>query len=400
MKKKLAVILAAALSLTCATTSSFKSEAANGTWSSDSSGWWYEEGGWYPAGQWYEIDGYWYYFLASGYMDYSEYRDGCWLNADGSWNTAYSGGYWASNDTGWWYTDASGWYPVSQWLWIDGSCYYFKDSGYMACNESVGGSWVGADGAWDPNHKDSGSGSGDSDDGSDDGDTHDNKGWKKCAYEELYHHTLASHKEYYDPDYDGGTLETYVNENKEEWEKEDGKWSVIYLDNDDIPELVNEHYEHGSYIIDVLAYNEAWDSYVEAWYNDYKDACYVEKTGLITWKNPNDVTGYYQDKTWGKDGKEIPLDDPYMYYSTFCWDFHNDQELFNIYYVNKEVYDSGKVRYYRRYENNSEVASYGYPKEGTEIEMSESEYNSFLNKNYKKLTDGLVLAENLLDKFK
>ena len=95
---------------------------------------------------WTEIDGCWYYFLGSGYMDYSEYRDGCWLNADGTWNTAYSGGYWASDSTGWWYTDASGWYPVNTWLWIDGSCYYFKASGYMAVNETIDGYYVDASG--------------------------------------------------------------------------------------------------------------------------------------------------------------------------------------------------------------------------------------------------------------
>ena len=79
-------------------------------------------------------------------MDYSEYRDGCWLNADGTWNKAYSGGYWASDSTGWWYTDASGWYPVNTWLWIDGSCYYFKASGYMAVNETIDGYYVDASG--------------------------------------------------------------------------------------------------------------------------------------------------------------------------------------------------------------------------------------------------------------
>lgn len=127
-------------------------EAASG-WNSDSTGWWYEEGGWYPVSQWYQIGGYWYYFTASGYMDYSEYRDGCWLGADGAWNTAYSGGHWASDSKGWWYTDSSGWYPTSEWLWIDGYCYYFKSNGYMAANEMIDGCWLGANGAWDPNYK-------------------------------------------------------------------------------------------------------------------------------------------------------------------------------------------------------------------------------------------------------
>ena len=63
-------------------------------------------------------------------MDYSEYRDGCWLGADGAWVETYYGGKWCSDATGWWYTDAAGWYPVDQWVWIDGSQYHFNGSGY------------------------------------------------------------------------------------------------------------------------------------------------------------------------------------------------------------------------------------------------------------------------------
>ena len=145
MKRKIAVVLALCLLITVSLANS-NSFAAGGSWKSDSSGWWYEySDGSYAMG-WTEIDGYWYYFLGNGYMDYSEYRDGCWLNADGTWNTAYSGGYWASDSTGWWYTDASGWYPVNTWLWIDGSCYYFKASGYMAVDETIDGYYVDASG--------------------------------------------------------------------------------------------------------------------------------------------------------------------------------------------------------------------------------------------------------------
>ncbi|MCR5214798.1 MAG: heparinase II/III family protein [Eubacterium sp.] len=103
-----------------------------GCWKYNSIGWWYEDSsGWYPINQWQKIDGKWYYFSSSGYMDYSEYRDGCWLEADGSWNEDYYGGCWNRNSLGWWYSDSSGWHPVSQWIWIDGVNYYFNSSGYM-----------------------------------------------------------------------------------------------------------------------------------------------------------------------------------------------------------------------------------------------------------------------------
>ena len=102
------------------------------SWKSNATGWWVEDTtGWYPTDSWQKIDGKWYYFTADGYMDYSEYRDGCWLGADGAWDENYAGGHWMSDSSGWWYTDNSGWYPKSQWLWIDGVQYYFDASGYM-----------------------------------------------------------------------------------------------------------------------------------------------------------------------------------------------------------------------------------------------------------------------------
>jgi hypothetical protein len=103
----------------------------NGTSKCNSTGWRYEDNGWYPSNQWLKIDGYWYFFLESGYMDYSEYRDGCWLNGDGSWNESYGSGKWHKNSTGWWYSDGD-WYPYSQYLWIDGSRYYFNADGYWS----------------------------------------------------------------------------------------------------------------------------------------------------------------------------------------------------------------------------------------------------------------------------
>ena len=99
----------------------------------NATGWWVEDSeGWFPTSQWQKIDGKWYYFCADGYMDYSEYRDGCWLGADGAWVESYSGGHWMTNGTGWWYEDNSGWYPADQYLWIDGTKYWFGSDGYWA----------------------------------------------------------------------------------------------------------------------------------------------------------------------------------------------------------------------------------------------------------------------------
>ncbi|SEP78593.1 Putative cell wall binding repeat-containing protein [Lachnospiraceae bacterium NE2001] len=104
--------------------------AGIGQWKSNKTGWWFEDSsGWYPVSSWQKIDGKWYYFTASGYMDYSEYRDGCWLRGDGSWDENYSNGTWHKDSTGWWYSDGS-WYASNQYLWIDGTHYHFNSSGY------------------------------------------------------------------------------------------------------------------------------------------------------------------------------------------------------------------------------------------------------------------------------
>ena len=122
--------------------------AASGSWKSDSNGWWYQySNGSYATG-WASIGGEYYYFDNSGYMASSEYRDGYWINGNGTWNANYSNAHWDHDDIGWWYTDSSGWYPVSQWLKIDGSYYYFKSNGYLATDEYIDGSYVGTDGAW------------------------------------------------------------------------------------------------------------------------------------------------------------------------------------------------------------------------------------------------------------
>lgn len=116
------------------------------SWKSDSTGWWVEDtSGWYPVSSWQKIDGYWYYFNASGYMASSEWIGGWWINGDGS--CTYDGtASWKSDSTGWYYLDTSGWYPWSQWQKIDGSWYYFDYYGYMVTNKYIDGYWIGADG--------------------------------------------------------------------------------------------------------------------------------------------------------------------------------------------------------------------------------------------------------------
>ncbi len=116
------------------------------SWKSNATGWWVEDSaGWYPTDSWQKIDGVWYYFKPDGYMAMNEYYNGYWFNADGSWDDKYLLS-WKSNSSGWWVEDISGWWPASQWLKIDGYWYYFDASGYMVTSQYVDGYWIGADG--------------------------------------------------------------------------------------------------------------------------------------------------------------------------------------------------------------------------------------------------------------
>ena len=128
-----------------------------GQWYGSGAACWYQDtNGWYPVSSWTKIDGNWYYFDENGYALYNgwyqvdgswyyfddrclyeldAWRDGYYINSDGTQTYAYTGS-WNSDSTGWWYSDTSGWYATT-WAYIDGTLYYFKSDGYMASNEWV-----------------------------------------------------------------------------------------------------------------------------------------------------------------------------------------------------------------------------------------------------------------------
>ncbi len=164
MKKIITFILSIAIITGFVTdSSSFSVYATNYYWKSNSTGWWVEDSsGWNPTNQWLKIDGKWYYFDADGYMDHDGYRDGYWLDSDGSLFEDRWGGHWQYSVYGWKYPDSAGWfyegglstYPSLQWLKIDGKWYHFNELGYMEKNQYINGCWLKEDGSWDTSHSD------------------------------------------------------------------------------------------------------------------------------------------------------------------------------------------------------------------------------------------------------
>ncbi len=60
--------------------------------------------------------------------------------------TAYAG-QWESDSTGYWYREDDGSYLSDVWKMIDGKWYHFNESGYMETDAWIGDYYVGADGA-------------------------------------------------------------------------------------------------------------------------------------------------------------------------------------------------------------------------------------------------------------
>lgn len=61
--------------------------------------------------------------------------------------SASTGGWHGDNASGWWYVDDSGNY-VTGWKYIDGNWYYLNSNGTMAHDTTVGGYYLGSNGAW------------------------------------------------------------------------------------------------------------------------------------------------------------------------------------------------------------------------------------------------------------
>ena len=71
----------------------------------------------------------WYYLKSSGAMAASEWCDGYWLNANGTW-TYQPRGSWKKNSVGWWFGDTSGWYARNTTQRINNVNYTFNAAGY------------------------------------------------------------------------------------------------------------------------------------------------------------------------------------------------------------------------------------------------------------------------------
>lgn len=131
-----------AMALTLATVTAVSPVAASAAWKQDAKGWWNTEGNSWSIG-WRQIDGTWYHFDETGYMNTGWINDnGTWYYASQSgamqtgWVIDYSAGYGQ-----WYFTDPSGAMKTG-WVQDNGTWYFLQPSGAMKTG------WINDAGTW------------------------------------------------------------------------------------------------------------------------------------------------------------------------------------------------------------------------------------------------------------
>lgn len=141
-------------------------------------------------------------------------------------------GQWKSNDRGWWYDNGNGTWPANAWQWIDGNndgtaeCYYFDRFGYCVIGSTTqDGYTTNENGAWTVNR------------------TIQTKtvGTNSTANQTtIYKEAEEAYKNY---------LRTAKNEMSLPL-----RYELVYLDNDDVPELMYTNGESHNCTVSICAY--------------------------------------------------------------------------------------------------------------------------------------------------
>ena len=128
------------------TTQSGSNSNISGSWVQSGSRWWYKHAdGSYTTNDWEKINGVWYHFDNSGWMQTGWVKDGSWYYLDGS-GAMKSG--WLKDNGSWYYLQDSGAMKTG-WMKVSGKWYYAYSSGALALNTTTpDGYRVNYNGEW------------------------------------------------------------------------------------------------------------------------------------------------------------------------------------------------------------------------------------------------------------
>ena len=128
------------------TTQSDSNSNFSGSWVQSGSRWWYKHAdGSYKTNGWEKINGVWYRFDNSGWMQTGWVKDGSWYYLDGSGAMKTS---WLKDNGSWYYLQDSGAMKTG-WMKVAGKWYYAYSSGALAINTTTpDGYRVNYNGEW------------------------------------------------------------------------------------------------------------------------------------------------------------------------------------------------------------------------------------------------------------
>ena len=123
-----------------------RGNSGSSSWIRSGSRWWYKHAdGSYTTNGWEKINGVWYRFDNSGWMQTGWVKDGSWYYLDGS--GAMKTG-WLKDNGSWYYLDSSGAMKTG-WMKVSGKWYYAYSSGTLAVNTTTpDGYRVNYNGEW------------------------------------------------------------------------------------------------------------------------------------------------------------------------------------------------------------------------------------------------------------
>lgn len=117
-----------------------------GSWIQSNGRWWFKHNdGSYTSNGWEKINGVWYRFDNSGWMQTGWVKDGSWyyLDSSGAMKTG-----WLKDNGSWYYLDSLGAMKTG-WMKVSGKWYYAYSSGALAINTTTPDSYrVNANGEW------------------------------------------------------------------------------------------------------------------------------------------------------------------------------------------------------------------------------------------------------------
>lgn len=248
-------------------------------------------------------------------------------------------GEWRTDDKGWWYVKDNGSYAAQEWIMDNGKFYYLNQDGYMLSNSWINDYYVGTDGAMlvdavtpDGYYVD--------------GNGKWVEGWQPVSQNNPYAEAYAQF------------LTAYMT--TKEYDKNYSRFQLLYIDNDDIPELAITSSSSHVASVSLYGYDHGNVVYIGD-FSEFGNFMYSERGSII--KSNNFFNGHYdaQEYYLFQNNAAGTLVKRFYYDFSFVNGRPNDLYYIDSVLVTKDVFDSQKASFEAAYAINRNCGhAYGH----------------------------------------